>query len=578
MSRSAPASAEVVGPLLEVAGRARDRAGPRPAWSRRAWMVAVVTAVAVAAIEATVGRGDVINVGGAGLAERFFAAALRPELGLDFLLLTAGAALTTLAYAVLGTGLSLAIGLVGGVLTSQTWWRPARRGGGAAGRAWAIPWLGSRLALAVPRGVHEVIWGLVLLAVLGLDPWVAVLAIGIPYGAVTAKVFSEIIDETSRQPYEALCAGGARRPAALAYGLFPGALPELLSYCFYRFECAIRAAAILGLVGAGGLGFELLLSFQSLRYEQMWTLLYALVALSGAADAWSTMVRRRRARTATAAARGPATLAPPPRDRLLSWSLLAGLALLVGSAWWLGLSPARLTSGRTLELLQELVARALPPQLGANGLGALVALGWDTLVMSILAGAIAFAGGLVLSVAAADLSHLMRAPKGLARRVLRRMVMIAARTGLLLMRAIPPPVWALVALFVLFPGIWPGALALGIYNLGVVGRLMAESAENLDARPPRALQAGGSGGLRVFAYGIAPAAIGRFVSYGLYRWEVAIRETIVVGAVGAGGLGVLLRGQLDAFAYATALTTVLVVIALCLAVDLISAAIRRSLA
>ena len=58
------------------------------------------------------------------------------------------------------------------------------------------------------------------------------------------------------------------------FGAVPYAFGDILSYGFYRFECAIRSAAVLGLVGAGGLGFQLALSFQTLRYEEMWTLLW----------------------------------------------------------------------------------------------------------------------------------------------------------------------------------------------------------------------------------------------------------------------------------------------------------------
>lgn len=220
-----------------------------------------------------------------------------------------------------------------------------------------------------------------------------------------------------------------------------------------------------------------------------------------------------------------------------------------------------------------------PPHLGRRQPGdlrALVPLAGQTLAMSVLAGAIAFAGALLLAFPAANLSGL-GAPRGALRRGLRLAVVAITRAGLLLTRAIPPPVWALVFLFVVFPGIWPGALALGIYNLGVVGRLMAEAAENLDPRPARALRAVGASNPQAFLYATVPAAIGRFVAYGLYRWEVAIRETIVVGAVGAGGLGVLLRAQITSFDYAAALTTVLAVIALTLVVDLVSATIRRSL-
>ncbi len=206
--------------------------------------------------------------------------------------------------------------------------------------------------------------------------------------------------------------------------------------------------------------------------------------------------------------------------------------------------------------------------LGLLGLSAV------TLAMSVLAIALAFLGAVMLAFPAARMSRTGGSAAGRAARLL----VIAATRGLLLvLRAIPPPVWALLFLFVLFPGILPGALALGVYTLGVLGRLMAESAENLDDRPLQALRAQGAAGLQVFCYGVVPAATPRFVAYGLYRWEVTIRETVVVGVVGAGGLGLLLDQQLATFDYGGAVATLLVFLVLTLLVDLTSAAVRRSL-
>lgn len=92
---------------------------------------------------------------------------------------------------------------------------------------------------------------MLLLQILGLDPLVAVLAIAIPFGAIVAKVFSEILDEPPHAPLGSLLQAGVPSLQALLYGLLPQALPNLLSYSFYRFECSLRSAYVLGLVGAG---------------------------------------------------------------------------------------------------------------------------------------------------------------------------------------------------------------------------------------------------------------------------------------------------------------------------------------
>lgn len=539
-------------------GRAPDTTGRRaenrfPA-GRRVWLFAAVVGVGWSMWSAGIGRRALVNPGGWPLMRKFWAAAVHPELSSDFLRVTGRSTLTTLAFAVLGTALSVVVGVVGGVLTSETWWRrePRRRvasrriGRGSNTRA---GWYASRGLMGIPRGVHEAVWGLFLVNVLGRDPLVGVLAIAIPFGAITAKVYAELIDESARAPYDALIAAGSGRLTALAYAVFPVTLPDFVSYAFYRLECSIRSAVILGMIGAGGLGFQLSLSFQSLRYRQMWTLIYALVVISALADFWGSTLRR--------------------RGTLRRVRVSIGLFVALVAASLLELRPdfGRLVSGRTRSLLADIVGQSWPPSLPADGLRGLIDRSIDTLQMSLLAIAL----GSTLAVLAAFV-----AARGGESRA-RKSVALVARLLLLVTRAIPPPVWALLVLFVLFPGPLPGAVALGIYNFGILGRLMAEVVENLDPRPAAALRAAGVADLTVFAYATVPLSISRFATYALYRWEVAVRETVVVGVVGAGGLGRLLEQQRAAFDYSGMLATVIALIVVSLFVDMVSASARRSL-
>lgn len=528
---------------------------------RRLWLAVLVTAFVASLVSAGVGRRDLVNTGGWGMVRRFFSAALRPESSSEFLRLTWDATLTTLAYAVLGTALSVAIGVVGGVLASQTWWRsgrqaPRRPGGPQVGGGW----LAARCALGVPRAVHEAIWALFLVNVLGRNPLVGVLAIAIPYGAVTAKVYSELLDEAPPAAFRSLRAGGVGRLKSLAYSLGPQALPDLVSYAFYRFECSIRAATILGFIGAGGLGFQLSLSFQSLRYTEMWTLLYVLIFVSALADLWSRRLRSRLTAPGPDSTRGEPRVRPG-RDRLLSGSLLLAAALVVIGVWHLGVDVATLWAGRTRNLLADVAGSAFPPRLGGAALTELARLSLETLAMAVLATSLATAGAVVVAFVAARNGA----------------VSLLARGVLLTCRAVPPPVWALLFVFVLFPGPLPGALALAVYNFGILGRLMAEVVENLDPRPVRALVAQGAGPARAFVYGALPIALPRFAAYGLYRWEVTIRETVVVGLVGAGGLGRLLQSQLASFDYRSVVVTLAALVVLTFMVDLAGASLRRAL-
>ena len=109
-----------------------------------------------------------------------------------------------------------------------------------------------------------------------------------------------------------------------------------------------------------------------------------------------------------------------------------------------------------------------------------------------------------------------------------------------------------------------------------MNRLTAESVENLDDRPLWALKAQGASGPGVFAYGVLPLSIPRFIGYVFYRWEETIRATVVVGLVGAGGLGRLLVEQLSGFDYPGMSATLIVFIGLTLLVDLASARARQA--
>jgi phosphonate transport system permease protein len=567
---------------------ARISAIPRPSWFNRrtAWLLAFVAAFLWSLNESGAFDGPVLNRGGWTLALQFARAAFHPDVSSDLVKLTLESTFTTLAFAIAGTALSIALGVIFGILSSEVFWQlllPER--GRRRPFRHRAPLLGLRVGLAVPRAIHEAIWGLFFINILGLDPLVAVLAIGIPFGAITARIFAAILDETPREALRALESSGVSPTKALLYGLLPQAFPDLLSYTFYRLECAIRAAAVLGLIGAGGLGYQILLSLQSLRYEQVWTFLYALILLSALTDVWSSFLRRR----LHLASRVDLQLDRDSRDRRNTYrvdpvakrSLQAMLLLIPASFWYIHADFAKLLAPRTIHLLAGVIHDALPPRMDRGLLESLVHLSAQTLSMSILAITLAAAGGLLLSFPAASNFLLpggifehggsrMQALKG-------TIIWAASRGALLLLRALSEAIWALVALFFLFPGILPGALGLGLYNMGILGRLMAEVTENVDQRPLRALKAQGASSPQVFVYGVLPAALPRCLAYVLYRWEVCIRATVMVGFVGAGGIGRLLGDQMSSFDYRSVATSLIAMLVLTFGVDSLSSRIRRTL-
>jgi phosphonate transport system permease protein len=264
------------------------------------------------------------------------------------------------------------------------------------------------------------------------------------------------------------------------------------------------------------------------------------------------------------------------------------VVLIIFSFWYVQADFSKLWAPRTAELLAGVVRDVFPPD--GSQLSQLFTLSLQTLAMSILAMAGAGLGGIVFSFAAA---HNFLLPGGIfdtgnnsprtsggwggQNQWWGTVVLIFTRFLLLVARAVPEPIWALLFLFVLFPGILPGAIALALHNFGILGRLMAEVTENLDERPLRSLKALGATRAQVFLYAVLPVTLPRFIAYILYRWEVCIRATVIVGLVGAGGLGRLLTEQLSSFDYKGLLTTLIVFLGLTFGVDLISASVRRAL-
>lgn len=559
---------------------------PLPFNQRTFWGLLAVAGIVWAVFQAGLFERDLVNEGGWRLALEFLQASLHPDFSRDFISLVLKATLFTLAYAVSGSAFSIVLGFVGGILSSQIWWqsvfssrtKETQRLGG-----YKAPWLGFRVVLTAPRAIHEIIWGLFFVNILGLTPLTAILAIAIPFGAITAKVFSEILDETPRQPLDALLNSGTAPLKAIMYGLLPQAFPNLLSYAFYRFECSIRAAAVLGIIGAGGLGYEIFLSLQSLRYEQLWTLFFALFLLSGLTDSWSGLLRRRMG--------SPHRISLVERrltrrrfqarlnDPVVNASLAGAIILLVFSFWVLRPDFLQLFTPRTAELLAGVVRDSFPPAFEVSYIGELLNLSAQTLAMSILAMVFAGVFGILLSFAAANIFLRSGGLLGTNSSDHFRNIILSLLTRgfLLILRAIPAPIWALILLYVFFPGILPGALALGLYTLGILGRLMTEVIENLDDRPLRALKTQGASRLQVFLYGVLPSTMPEFATYIIYRWEVCIRATVIVGLVGAGGLGRLLTEQLSSFDYRGVTATLIFLLGLTFLVDMVSLTSRRAL-
>ena len=439
----------------------------------------------------------------------------------------------TVGMALMGWALSLVLGLALGLISSRLIWRQLC---GSAAPAELI-----RRLLALPRAIHELIWGLLLLQLVGLQPAVAVVAIAIPFGALVARVVSDLMDALPTANLDALRTAGAPPATALLTALGPPLLPGVISYGGYRLECALRSATLLGVFGLGGLGNELLLTLQSLQFHELWTGLWLLLAVMLLLESMVALLRRRWGmprrlglRPAGAASAANRTTLTHPgagvsvgrsgREIVLLLTLLAPLLLLVSRA--LAIDPAAL-----LQLQQ------LPP-VAPQGWTAALQLPWPSLISSTVLLTLLAA---CLAVGVAPLLLLLLAPWPWGRRLL-QLVWAFGRLW-------PPPLTALLLLFLLQPGVITAALALGFHNLGILGRLLLEGSEAAGPATEQALLCAGIGPRLALLYGRFSGLARSYLAYGAYRADVILRETVVVGLVAGTGLGSQLRESLSAFAW-----------------------------
>ncbi len=456
-----------------------------------------------------------VHGGGWELIGSFALAAVTPSLDPVVLASLLKGLAVTAGMALLGWAGSLVLGLLLGACSSRTVWRTLTGS--------ALPAELIRRLLALPRAIHELIWGLLLLQLVGLQPAVAVLAIALPFGALVARVLSDLLDALPTTGLEALRAAGAPAPAALLTALGPALLPGVLSYGGYRLECALRSATLLGVFGLGGLGTDLKLTLQSLEFRELWSGLWLLLAVMLALEGGISLLRRRwlvPGRFVLARRR----VGERSREMLLALAALLPLSVLVGRG--LGVDPAALLHWQPL------------PGLGGGDWAATAALPWPRLVGGTL---LLTALAASLAVGLAPLLLLVVAPVGWARQGLRLLWALG--------RLWPPPLTALLLLFVLEPGVITAALALGFHNLGVLGRLLLESADATDPAAEEALACGGSGPRLALLYGRFSALARPYLAYGAYRADVILRESVVVGLAGATGLGSQLLESLSSFAW-----------------------------
>ncbi len=217
---------------------------------------------------------------------------LRPAYGMEFLGMVLRETWQTVAIATAGLTLAL-LGAIPATMVITERLSISRLGTGRMRPAAMLLRQLLRWILVLLRSVPELVWALLFVRIVGLGPTAGVLAIALTYCGMLAKVYAEILESSDAHATDVLLANGSGRLPALLYGALPESAAELVSYTVYRWECAIRGSAVMGFVGAGGLGQRMEESTKMMAGGEVSTMLIMFVLLVALADLVSKLLRRR---------------------------------------------------------------------------------------------------------------------------------------------------------------------------------------------------------------------------------------------------------------------------------------------
>ncbi len=251
-----------------------------------------------------------------------------------------------------------------------------------------------------------------------------------------------------------------------------------------------------------------------------------------------------------------------PRQRLQRFAIF--LATVAALAWSLG--SIEIVWAWVFDAPQQmgdLLGRMVPPDF--TNLAAILRVLVETVNIATIATAI----GVVMSLPVAYIAAQNTTPN--------RATLWLGRFILVSSRSVNTIIWALLFVAIFGPGVLAGILAITFRSLGFLGKLLGEAIEEIDRRPVEALQATGASGFKVILYAIVPQVVPTFWAISILRWDINLRESTVLGLVGAGGIGIILQGAINTFNWREAATVLLAILALVVVGEFVAAWLRKKI-
>lgn len=407
-----------------------------------------------------------------------------------------------------------------------------------------------RFCVQILRSFPALILALLATFFLGIGAFAGTAAITVYTFAIMTRLTYEDMESIPLGPYKALRAMGAPSVRAFSRSIFPEIAPSYLTNALYLLEGNVRHSAILGYVGAGGIGLLLNEKVSWREYGKVGMILLLLFVTVYLMEALSTLLTR--------LVQHELTL-----GRMGRWAL-AGTAAGLFLFCTLTLPPPDL-SRTSLRMVRALLTGILHPdwtlffQTDSSGLAYLL----------LETAAIALVGTCVGVVAAVPLSFLGSG------RFFPAPVAWLFRTLVAAIRSVPFLIYGLIFIRVCGPGSFTGVLTLAVCSVGLLCKRFSEAIDALDLRPCRALEAMGTPRLSRIRHGVLPQLAPQLFSGTLYRFDVNIREASVLGLAGAGGIGAPLIFAMNQYAWNQVSTLALGMILLAWLVDLLSTACRH---
>ena len=423
------------------------------------------------------------------------------------------ALLRTLAFAFTGVGAAAIVGI---------------------GLALVFQYRVVRIVCAFIRAIHELFWALIFLQFFGLHPITGVLAIALPYAATFARVYSEILEEGDRGAERALPAQSGVI-SSFWYARVPDLWAHLVSYTSYRFECGMRSSAVLGFIGMPTLGFYLESSYAEGQYSEVGMLLLIFLLTIGSLRLW---------------------LRPKlviPYLLVAPFFLGTGLPIVWGNAtrfFTEDIIPAPLRNSEGIASLGSWLGDLLWYQ-ALPGIGI-------TLVLT----QIALVGtGIIALLSFPLISQLFFS----------RFNQVTGHGLLVIGRSVPEYLFAYILLQLWGPSMLPAVVALAVHNGTIIGHLIGRQSNTLILRPDVA------SGFDCYTHEAVPRLYRSFLAFLLYRWEIIMRETAILGILGITTLGFYVDSAIQELRFDRAMVLILITALLNIGVDSLARIIRQQL-